>query len=305
MGVPAYARRIGQKTSDIRFDPHKKIIADRARLVLGLPSSSQQASSMPTITTFGRGLQPPSESRRLRRSASVYNFFNRNVETIHEEAPDATAVNPTSSPRNSGENEDDDIHVEQQPGEIAEDWPTEEHDGTATEPEARDELMNFPIDRYPSPVDDEEDEEDPAAEAVLESAEAPTDGPLTFTFPPSEPFSASDPEAALKMLDVVKKQRTEVLRQLDTTRNELGLAMLDANIVQAELDEECAHMQALVDGLTKVVGKRLIKDIIKDADYFVKNGFDWDEWEALCADVGYSDEEVEIEVDEGGHGISE
>jgi hypothetical protein len=152
----------------------------------------------------------------------------------------------------------------------------------------------FPMERYPSPIDYYSDDDDPDLSPLLNTPPSPP--PPCFTYPPPD---ISDPNWFMNMFFNLKQKRSRLLLELEDARADATAALAEVTIAQDELNEEFTKGQAVLDMVTQMVGPDLVRKILRHAHNKVWYGSDFD---SDSSSSSGDDESHHSDDDGGDHG---
>lgn len=223
---------IEDKADDRTLDPDKPIIAHYAR--------AHTASNEPP--------KPSTRPRGLQRSGTPWTDAEAS-EMLQNGAPSAT--------RSSGRTAANDADTEHQQKEGV---PSSE----LPEPNT------FPIEHFPSPPSDDDEEADGGAnDADAENVLPPI---CDFVYPPNAPLDESDPKWMSLMMEDLERQTAFLEKELDDATDDVRDGIYDAALAKAELDDEMNKWQALLDTIAKVAGKDMVKYVVDEAERMADKG---------------------------------
>ncbi|KAH7923210.1 hypothetical protein BV22DRAFT_600090 [Leucogyrophana mollusca] len=136
----------------------------------------------------------------------------------------------------------------------------------------------FPTERFPSPLPDglwsirpEHNPKNDAPAPTPAHAPATLSPPLMpLTFPPPPPLREDDPTWLAKMAADVQRQRAHLHTALAHARAEATAALVEATLVQTELQEEGRAMQRFLAKVSVVAGKRFVEKLVKEVEREMK-----------------------------------
>lgn len=177
----------------------------------------------------------------------------------------------------------------------------------------------WPLEYFPPPPDDghwvpktggKPINKIPAKPSGLPPPPSPTLQPpvMQLTYPPPPPFTAGDPTWLPEMVNDVQRQRTHLQTQLGLAHAEASSALVEATLVQAELQREIGLMQTFLNHAAHIAGNGFVRRLLSDVDSIIAHRLNPDDDEA--SDVSRDEaieeeEEVEAAVTEDGESEAE
>ncbi|KIK19464.1 hypothetical protein PISMIDRAFT_683116 [Pisolithus microcarpus 441] len=185
------------------------------------------------------------------------------------------------------------------------------------EPPAREKDLGasqWPLEYFPPPPDDghwvpktggKPVNKIPAKPTGVPPPPSPTLQPpvMQLTYPPPPPFTADDPKWLPEMVGDVQRQRNHLQSQLALAHAEASSALVEATLVQGELQCEIGLMQTFLNHVAYIAGNGFVRRLLSDVDGVIAHRLHPDGEEA--SDVSQDEaieeeEEVEAAVTEDG-----
>ncbi|KAI6127114.1 hypothetical protein F5141DRAFT_1085610 [Pisolithus sp. B1] len=173
----------------------------------------------------------------------------------------------------------------------------------------------WPLEYFPPPPDDghwvpktggKPVNKIPAKPTGLPPPPSPTLQPpvMQLTYPPPPPFTEDDPTWFPEMVNNVQRQRNHLQSQLALAHAEASSALVEATLVQAELQREIGLMQTFLNHVAYIAGNGFVRRLLSDVDSLIAHRLNPDDEEASTVSQDEAieeEEEVEAAKDDAPH----
>ncbi|KAI6152930.1 hypothetical protein EDD17DRAFT_1513071 [Pisolithus thermaeus] len=175
----------------------------------------------------------------------------------------------------------------------------------------------WPLEYFPPPPDDghwvpktggKPVNKIPAKPTGLPPPPSPTLQPpvMQLTYPPPPPFTEDDPTWFPEMVSDVQRQRNHLQSQLALAHAEASSALVEATLVQAELQREIGLMQTFLNHVAYIAGNGFVRRLLSDVDSLIAHRLNPDDEEASTVSQDEAiEEEEEVEAAITEDGVSE